>query len=316
MRTDSRLSELHAGRLPLRPADIAIICGTLIAAAIVVAGRTPGWERAALTFVALAIGPFVLASIERRWPGPVIHQAAAFYPALLAVTMYDQLNPLCDALHRGLADARLQEIDQLIFHVQPAIWLAPHLGPWLNGFLMTCYASYYVWAVLVGVVYQVRRDEAAFSRWTLAFTLYILLTFGSYCLVPAEGPRFMLAGAFAHPIEGAWAGWLVEAFRRSPFSRDCFPSGHTALTLMVLYETWKRQRWFFWLILPMNLGLIAATVACRFHYGIDLIAAVPLAVVSLWLGEALAGGVPWLAILWRRRLQRQSFEDGWPRRGA
>jgi membrane-associated phospholipid phosphatase len=66
---------------------------------------------------------------------------------------------------------------------------------------------------------------------------------------------------------------------------------------MVLYEAWRRQRRFFWVALPMNVGLIVSTVACRFHYGIDLIAAVPLAVVSLWLGAVLARA-PWKTFSW------------------
>jgi hypothetical protein len=283
--------------LRLRPADIAIICFCAVAAAIVAAAQPRGWIPAELTYLALAAGPFLLAWVERQRPGVVAHQAAAFFPALMSFALYGQLNPLCDSLHRGLADARLQELDRLVFHAQPSVWLAPHLGPWLNGFLMTCYASYYLWAVLVGVIYQLRHDESSFSRWTLAFTLYILLSFACYCLVPAEGPRFMLAGDFQQPIQGAWASWLADLFRQSPFSRDCFPSGHTALTLMVLYEAWRRQRRFFWVALPMNVGLIVSTVACRFHYGIDLIAAVPLAVVSLWLGAVLARA-PWKTFSW------------------
>jgi membrane-associated phospholipid phosphatase len=282
-----------------RPADAAIIAGSLASAALITAAQPRDWEPAALAFTALAMAPFLLAGLERRWPHVVTHQAAAFYPAAWSITMYGYLNTLCDSLHRGLVDARLQEIDRALFHVQPSVWLAPHLGPWLSGFLMTCYASYYLWAVVVGVIYQARHDEASFSRWTLIFTLYILATFASYCLIPAEGPRFMLAGAFRQPIQGVWAGYLVDLFGRSPFSRDCFPSGHTALTLMVLYEAWKHQRKFFWVALPMSLGLIVSTVACRFHYGIDLIAAVPLAVALTWLGDILFQPARQAAAPWR-----------------
>jgi membrane-associated phospholipid phosphatase len=305
MRAEGSKSKPFGGRpfgdgLPLRPADVVIIACNTLAAAIVTWGRPEGWEASASTFMALALAPLLLARIEQRWPNVITHEASSFYPAVVCVAMYYQLNPLCNMLHQGLADSRLQEIDRLLFHVQPAVWLAPHLGPWINNFLMTCYASYYLWAVIVGVVYQLRRDEVAYSRWTLAFVVYFMLNFLGYCLVPAEGPRFMLAGAFAHPIEGQWAAFLAEAFRKSPFARDCFPSGHTALTLMVLYETWKRQRKVFWAILPWNLGLIVSTVACRFHYGIDLVAAVPLALISLWAADSMAFGFPWTIFSWRR----------------
>jgi membrane-associated phospholipid phosphatase len=86
-------------------------------------------------------------------------------------------------------------------------------------------------------------------------------------------------------VQGIIAGPLFQAFLKSPFTRDCFPSGHTCLTLMVLIDAWRHARRFFWFVLPAGILLFISTIGLRFHYGVDLLAAVPLAYCSLWLAD-------------------------------
>lgn len=285
---------------PQRPANLLLAFCCLFAALVLALGRPNDWAPSAAIYLGLALSIPLLHQLVQVHPIPAFRWAEALYPGPVFYLMYGRLNPLCDLLHPALADARLQQIDRLLFGVQPAVWLAPRIAPWVNDLLMLCYASYYVWPNLVGILYLRRRDDLSFNRWALAITLASMINFLCYMAVPAMGPRFMLAGAFPGPIEGhLWAGFMAEAFRHSPYFRDCFPSGHTTLTLMVLIESWRRLRGLFWIELPVTLGLIVATVACRFHYGVDLIAAVPLAVVSLWLSERVLAIVPSLLLDWR-----------------
>jgi len=63
-------------------------------------------------------------------------------------------------------------------------------------------------------------------------------------------------------------------------ARDAFPSLHTAVTLLTLAFAFKYLRWLFWLLLPVCIGLLVATVYLRHHYVIDLIAGVFLALAA------------------------------------
>lgn len=284
----------------MRPADLVLAFAGLLGPAILWYGRPSGWEASTLAFFFVAATPLAFRWAEARLESRVAGVVADLFPGVAFLVLYSQLGPLCDLLHPTLADARLQQIDRFLFGVQPSVWLEPHLRPWMNDVLMACYASYFLWPVLVGVYFIRRHDDLAFDRWAASVTIFSVLNFVCYLLVPAIGPRFELAGAFHGPIVGLlWAGRLAEAFRHSPFLRDCFPSGHTALTLMVLWETRRRIRPFFWVVLPIGLGLITATVACRFHYGIDLVCAVPLAAVALWLGDQAIHAFPERLVLWR-----------------
>lgn len=290
--TTERTSVPGSSRL-LRPANGTVAFFTTVGALILLVGRPIGWEPAATVYAMLGVLPFLFEGLERLVPSRATHYVAALYPCLGIPLAYLHLDPLCTLLHPVLADARLQEIDQVLFHVQPSVWLAPHVAPWMNDVLMACYSSYYFWPALLGVVYLWFGKEREFDRWATIIALASMLNYVFYILVPAEGPRFMLAGAFAAPVHGRFlATWLWEEFRHSPYLRDCFPSGHTALTLLMLLEAWRFQRRLFWVALPVATGLIVATVACRFHYGIDLVAALPFAALVLFVTEPVLRASP------------------------
>jgi membrane-associated phospholipid phosphatase len=78
--------------------------------------------------------------------------------------------------------------------------------------------------------------------------------------------------------------------------RDCFPSGHTGLTLLVLTRALTKKAYtFFWIMLPFALLLFVSTVYCRFHYVTDLLAAFPFVagvlIVDAFCRRALPRGV-------------------------
>jgi membrane-associated phospholipid phosphatase len=71
--------------------------------------------------------------------------------------------------------------------------------------------------------------------------------------------------------------------------RDAFPSGHTGVALVVSALAWRFHRGFFFITLPAIVMLIVATVYCRYHYVVDVIGGVVLAVLTLVLGERYYG---------------------------
>jgi membrane-associated phospholipid phosphatase len=57
-------------------------------------------------------------------------------------------------------------------------------------------------------------------------------------------------------------------------------------SIIVLVVAWKRQRQLAYLLLPIVLGVIVATVYGRFHYVLDTIAGLALGIMitALYLG--------------------------------
>jgi hypothetical protein len=283
------VAETEKAGWPFKPSDLVVVGVNSAAALMLSYGRPAGWEYSTLIFLSLAAGQIVVRLWARKAPGRFSRGAAAFFPAIAIPIGYDQLNPLADMLHLPLADGQLQQIDRWMFGVEPTLWIAPRMTPALNDLMMAFYLSYFLWPVLIGAIYFVNDRMADFDRWSLAVNLFFALNYAGYLAVPAIGPRFALVEQFGGPIQGRlWAGTLATAIGHSPYIRDCFPSGHAGIALMVIYESRRRLPRLYRVILPCGIGLILSTVALRFHYTIDLVAAVPLAAIALWLGSRVA----------------------------
>jgi membrane-associated phospholipid phosphatase len=77
------------------------------------------------------------------------------------------------------------------------------------------------------------------------------------------------------------------------FKQDAFPSGHTAVVLLVLAYAWRSVRGLFWICLPLVVALILSTVYLRYHYVVDVLAGFLLAGLCLVLERMTL-------TLWRR----------------
>lgn len=270
--------------LSLKPADLVLTTSAFTGAValLVVFPWAPAAAHSISVFGVIALGVLVLRGLERRIRHGWLSTLAAFWLLPSAVFGHGFLGPLADTVRPVLADRSLALLDLRLFGVHPSVWLEGRLPPWLVEVLMGCYYTYFLWPLLLGIVLYRRADRRAFDRYVLALSLLYATNFVFYMLVPAVGPRYFLWDHFRGPLEGLWLTPLLESAMRTPtFTRDCFPSGHTAVTLTVLLFAFWHSKRFFLFMLPFAVGLISATLAGRFHYAIDLIAALPMVLVCV-----------------------------------
>jgi len=71
---------------------------------------------------------------------------------------------------------------------------------------------------------------------------------------------------------------------------DVFPSVHVAASLYLLLFDWQHCRRRFWWVLGPCLVLWWATVYLRFHYFVDLLAGVAVALIGWWMARKYADG--------------------------
>jgi membrane-associated phospholipid phosphatase len=190
-------------------------------------------------------------------------------------------------LRPHLVDKYLAFADLRLFGLHPALYLSHRLTGIAMDALLVCYYTYFLWPVLLGV-WLYRRDARTVQTYILSLTLCFTINFICYVFFPAIGPRYYLAWALREPLQGTVLTPYLESLMRDPaFARDCFPSGHTAGTLIVLIFAFRHCRRFFWFMLPFAAGLLVATLAGRFHYAVDLLCAVPLALGVVGAATAL-----------------------------
>ena len=252
-------------------------------------GQIPLW-RSLLFRYTLFIGIlFVLKlSSDRNGVGRASSFFNTFSPVLFVILIYESLGDLIQYLRPDI-DSLLIKIDLFVFGVHPTLWMEKWIVPWFTDIMSLAYVSYYFLPVIfvVSLYLKDRKMELDESIFILAFGYYI--SFVGYILFPAIGPRYSLTQFYSVPLEGSF----ITDFVRDTLNtlehnkRDCMPSGHTQIVLMVLYLTHRHKRFLFSIFLPIICGLILSTVYLRYHYVIDLFVGAAFAVGCLWIGPRL-----------------------------
>ncbi|MCX5890303.1 MAG: phosphatase PAP2 family protein [Deltaproteobacteria bacterium] len=211
-----------------------------------------------------------------------------FSPILYLILTYQSLGDLIQYLHPDV-DPQLIRIDFFLFGVHPTVWLERWIVPWLTGVLSVAYLSYFFLpARLVHTLYlkNPRRD---FELAVFVLLLVWYLSFFGYLLFPAIGPRYTLAHLQSVPLNGGFitdfVSHLIDFVEGN--HRDCMPSGHVAIALIVLFLSYHYARRLFYLFCPIVGALILSTVYLRYHYVIDLFAGALLAAGCSLIGPRL-----------------------------
>jgi membrane-associated phospholipid phosphatase len=239
-----------------------------------------------------ALGAGVLLVLKRCSDREVMGRVGKFIndfsPILYIILIYQSLGDLTHYLHPDI-DPQLIRIDFLLFGVNPTVWMERWIVPWLTGVLSVAYLSYFFLpARLVHTLYlkDSRRD---FDLAVFVLLLGWYLSFIGYILFPAIGPRYTLAHLQSVPLNGNVIADLVSHLINlvENNKRDCMPSGHTTIALLVLFLSYRYARLLFYLFCPIVGALILSTVYLRYHYVIDIFAGAALAAGCCIIGPRL-----------------------------
>jgi hypothetical protein len=219
----------------------------------------------------------------RRWQvrlsSMFVVMGAAFYAIGAGVPLLG--NPSADALLLGW--------DRELLGETPAVSLEPWLYPWLENVAMAGYLFFFYY-LLAGPAYYCFRDMAVFRKCIVGlFTLYGV-AFTGYILFPAGGPHHALV--FHTALHGPWlVDSMLGAVDRGSNAVDVFPSVHVAASLYLLLFDWQHyRRRFCWVLVPCVV-LWGSTVYLRFHYFVDLLAGVGVALIGGWMARKYAESV-------------------------
>jgi membrane-associated phospholipid phosphatase len=278
-----------------KPVDVltSVFAGLLLLAGLV-RFQTLEDRRVLLRMIVVAAVPALIAILRARRPNPskTLQVLLDYYIIACVVAIFDGLGPLIRAVHPVDHDAALIAFDRALFGTDPTVALEKIATPFLSDVLTLFYVLYYFHPIVLGtlVLLDDRRRPAPasdFPRYAFVMVFVFYVSYACYFLVPAIGPRYTLAHAGPLP-----RGPIAQAIDHTldvleKNKRDCFPSGHTMVLMAVLFEAYRRSKKTFWAFLPFALGLIVATVYCRYHYVADVIAGFALAFVTVPLGNAL-----------------------------
>jgi membrane-associated phospholipid phosphatase len=282
-----------------------ITCGYLVIIgllATVFAERIPQWWWYPLThaMLILALGLFLL----RLPPKPTGWGRFVrwWYPALLIPFIFNELQYLVHPINPIDIDAQLMAIEYALFGVHPTLWFERFMVPWVTEYMQLAYVAFYFLPFILCTPLYRQGQFLAFRVSLCALLLSYYVSYLLYFLTPARGPRFYLAAYHTLPLTGLWLTTplqdTLDALEGSQW--DAFPSGHTAIAIIVLVMAARYQRRLFYPLLVITVSLMISTVYLRYHYVIDVIAGVLLAGwclgVTFWLYREHEERYPALAL--------------------
>ena len=186
-------------------------------------------------------------------------------------------------------DQALIALDQRLFGFQASLVLQRLISPGMTAWMAFAYFYHIINIPLVACFLYVWRPRARFRE--MMSGLMVVSFFGllGYLLVPAIGPMYTLRNQYTIPLHQAM--WVfnreVDFMDFARIRRDVFPSLHVAISFVVWLYAYRNSKKLFWILSPLVLSLWLSTLYLRYHYLIDVVAALILAPLCYLLANWL-----------------------------
>jgi membrane-associated phospholipid phosphatase len=304
----------------LKAFDVVVIAFYIILSVIQIIYRDRIETWLIWTFVNLfiiVIG-FILAYMESKYDNEFWNAVHYWYIVPVVLITFKELYFMIKPIRIYDHDQMFIAIDRWLFGADPTHLLSQISTPVLTETLQIVYGMFYLLPILLGLFLLRKRRYVAmdFAVFILVYGFY--LSYLGYFIWPGIGPRFTLHNF--NTINQDLPGLFLTNFLRDLVNsgesippgtlnpadvvqRDIFPSGHTMITLIVMYLSVRlksRSKYFF---VPIGTLLILSTVYLWYHYVIDLIGGLLFMIFTLWSGRYIFN---W----WRRKVGKPEFEYG------
>ena len=213
--------------------------------------------------------------LRRGLPG-AISSLRDWAPLLLLSFAYHFMSPVIGRGLFGDQDATLDHIDHAIFFGHsPVLACERIVSEPLSEWLAACYIFYVpLFPLVLGTLYM-RDSPGAFRLVAFATCLALAIGYVLYTLVPAVGPMFTTK--FDVNLDVYYMGWIkAQVVDKTRIPRDCFPSLHTCMSLILWWGAWHHARRMGWVLAPIVFSIPLACLYLRYHYFIDILAGVAL----------------------------------------
>jgi len=223
----------------------------------------------------LAVSAAIVFLAHKRNDGTLWQFAHDWLPALLFMTVFEEVSFLSLSLRPEWQNAKLIAWESLLFAVPPGEWLRRYSAPWFSEVLEFGYFSFYpLYPVVAGVLWA-RREcpqfSGAFRHLTDALSVGYAVCYLTYLIFPTRSPSHH--AGLTLPADGGPFHSLVRLIQgHAGVHGNAFPSAHIMLAFAVLVFTFRYlprlARWLLICVLLMSVG----AVYDGYHYALDVIA--------------------------------------------
>lgn len=154
---------------------------------------------------------------------------------------------------------------------------------WLVEACVISYSTFYFLPLALTIALAREKKWLAIRHVIVLMCGGFLLSYLGYLCWPTLPPyRYLVFddALVGGPLFPTLHRWLYEG---EALRQDCMPSGHTMMTVLTLWLGWTYcRRQLTWLV-PLAFFLILGTLVLRYHWFVDLVAAIPF----VWLALVL-----------------------------
>ena len=286
----------------INPTDFIVIvfCQFLTLLNIIYYNKIETWYLNVLMNVAITAYIIFISYLDNKKYNVVWKQLHYWYLVPLIFLFFKELYLMIDPIRGVIYDDVLIKIDRWIFGTDPTHVLMKIANPVLTELLQIVYGTFFFLPVILGLSLILNDKTEEFGYTAFIIVYGFLLSYIGYILFPAIGPRFTLHDFHTNNMQ--MPGLFITDYLREivnsgesiPFGthnpaaivqRDAFPSGHTQMTLLVMYLSVKFNSRTKYFLIPNGILLIFATVYLRYHYVTDLIGGFIFMLLTLWSGK-------------------------------
>lgn len=288
----------------LAPVDLTslVFLSLLIILNLFFFARVSAWIEIAGINIAVIALIFLLAYLAEKRKTKLLIGIHRFYNYGIVLFVFKEIHLMVHAIHPVDYDGLFIAVDKWLFGVNPTQWIMQFAHPILTEIFQIAYFSYYILFIILGVELYRRYTIKDFDYGAFLIVYGFYLSYLGYFLLPAIGPRFTLHDFYAinEELPGlfltSWMRDFINAGESISFSmadaaglvqRDVFPSGHTQLTLIVVYLSHKFKLRTRWIITVITGLLIIGTIYLRYHYVVDLFGGVLFFMFTIWSGRII-----------------------------
>lgn len=240
---------------------------------------------------------------------PLLYRFAIYGTVQLSYFFLASLLPL---VNTSTVDVQLFALDRAMFGAEPAMAMDAIVNSFTTEwFAFFYYGYFFVLALHVIPLLLFAKHKRLVSEFALGMLTVFCLGHIGYMLVPGFGPYRAMADQFQHALpSGMWFDLVQVTVASGGAQMDIFPSLHTAAPTFIAMFSFRHRdkapfRYSWPLVVVFAVNIITATMFLRWHYVIDVVAGLCLAVTALAISRRVTS---WE--LARRKLARLS--ESWP----
>lgn len=225
---------------------------------------------------------------------------------------YFFMRGLLPLVNPGTLDLPLHQLGLALFGVEPALALEPMIShATTEWFAFFYYGYFFVLGLHVIPIIFFSRHPRLLSEFALGLLLVLGVGQATYLVVPGYGPAAGLPELFQRELPaGVWWNLVLQLVASAGAQKDIFPSIHTAApTFILLFSFHNRAllpfRYTWPLVAFFVLNIIIATMFLRWHWLVDIVAGLLLALLAYVAGVA---GTRWET----EHRKRRGLPPAWP----